>query len=104
MKVSDCVKCSEFPCADVRHEGCLIPDIEVKPEKIRIVLISEAAPVDQGVFVDIGAGTIFVPGGTGVSVDGRCSNQGHKLHREEKRSGANHSCRFNLQDSRRRLF
>ena len=46
MKVSDCVGCAEFPCADVRHECYLVPNIEVNPEKISIILISEAAPAD----------------------------------------------------------
>jgi hypothetical protein len=46
MRVSDCVACDEFPCGDVRHECYLIPDISVEPKKIRIVLVSEAAPPD----------------------------------------------------------
>jgi uracil-DNA glycosylase len=35
-----------FPCQDVRHELYVLPDIEFQPEKIRIVLVSEAAPAD----------------------------------------------------------
>jgi len=48
MKVNDCVGCAEFPCTDVRHECYLVPNIEVNPAKISIVLISEAAPADAG--------------------------------------------------------
>jgi uracil-DNA glycosylase len=48
MRVSEHVRCSTFPCADVRHEGYLVPDVDVAPEQIRIVLISEAAPQDRG--------------------------------------------------------
>lgn len=48
MRVSDCVACDEFPCADVKHECHLVPDITVEPKKIRIVLVSEAAPPDAG--------------------------------------------------------
>jgi len=48
MQVSKLVACKEFPCADVRHESYVIPDIDVKPEGISIILISEAAPVDPG--------------------------------------------------------
>ncbi len=46
MHTSDLVKCSSLPCVDVRHEVLQVPDIEVDPEKVSIVLISEAAPPD----------------------------------------------------------
>lgn len=48
MKTSDHVGCTEFPCADVRHECYLVPSIEVNPKQVSIVLISEAAPADPG--------------------------------------------------------
>jgi uracil-DNA glycosylase len=48
MRVSEYAGCSTFPCADVRHEGYLVPDVEVAPEGVRIVLISEAAPQARG--------------------------------------------------------
>ena len=44
MRVSQLVKCEKFPCADVRHECFIIPEIDVKPEEVSIVMISEAAP------------------------------------------------------------
>lgn len=44
MRVSKCVGCTAFPCRDVQHKCYLIPDIDVKPEKISVVLVSEAAP------------------------------------------------------------
>jgi uracil-DNA glycosylase len=46
MKISDRVKCSSFPCADVRHECYVIPGIDLEPEAVSIILISEAAPAD----------------------------------------------------------
>jgi len=46
MRVSEYVRCKEFPCADVRHECYVIPDIAVKPDDVSIILISEAAPAD----------------------------------------------------------
>ena len=46
MRVSKHVECTEFPCADVRHECYVIPDIEMKPDDVSIILISEAAPAD----------------------------------------------------------
>ena len=44
MQVSRCVGCEEFPCTDVRHECYLIPDVDVDPEGVSIVMISEATP------------------------------------------------------------
>ena len=46
MRISSHVGCQEFPCTGVRHEGYVIPSIEVRPDDISIVLISEAAPPD----------------------------------------------------------
>jgi uracil-DNA glycosylase len=48
MRVSKCVRCEEFPCADVKHNCYIIPDIDVKPDDISIVMISEAAPANPG--------------------------------------------------------
>lgn len=47
-KPSDSVKCLEFPCGDVRKERHSVPGVELDPERIRVVLISEAAPADPG--------------------------------------------------------
>ncbi len=44
MRVSKCVGCEKFPCADVKHECYIIPDIDVNPEDVSIAMISEAAP------------------------------------------------------------
>jgi hypothetical protein len=44
MRVSNCVQCSTFPCTDVNHQGYIIPDIELNPKQVSLVLISEAAP------------------------------------------------------------
>jgi uracil-DNA glycosylase len=48
VRVSEFVQCKEFPCTDVRHECYVVPDIEVNPNAISIVMISEAAPADPG--------------------------------------------------------
>ena len=42
------MRCAEFPCADVKHEGYIIPDVEVQPEAISLIMISEAAPENPG--------------------------------------------------------
>lgn len=48
MKVANHIRCIEFPCADVCHGRYAVPHIELNPEQISIVLISEAAPPDPG--------------------------------------------------------
>ena len=48
VRVSECVECREFPCADVRHECYVVPELEVRPGHVSIVLISEAAPREPG--------------------------------------------------------
>jgi hypothetical protein len=44
--VSEVVGCQDFLCPDVRHDCYQVPDIEICPEDVSIVLISEAAPAD----------------------------------------------------------
>jgi uracil-DNA glycosylase len=46
MRVSECVSCQAFPCTHVRHAGYVIPDVEVDPNRVSVLLISEAAPAD----------------------------------------------------------
>ena len=46
MKPSECIGCESFPCEGVRHEGYIVPDAEIDPDDVSIVLISEAAPAD----------------------------------------------------------
>ena len=44
MRVKQCIGCKDFPCTDVRHDCYVLPDVEIQPDRIKIVLISEAAP------------------------------------------------------------
>ena len=46
MRVSDCVRCETFPCADVRYDGYVVPGVEIDPTMVSIALISECAPAD----------------------------------------------------------
>jgi uracil-DNA glycosylase len=46
MRVNQCIGCKDFPCTDVRHDCYVVPDVEVQPDQVKIVLISEAAPAD----------------------------------------------------------
>ena len=47
MQVNRSVKCKTFPCADVDRAGYVIPGIDLQPEAVSIILISEAAPPDK---------------------------------------------------------
>ncbi len=47
MRPNNCVGCTAFPCTDVNHQSYVIPDVEITPEAVRIVLISEAAPANR---------------------------------------------------------
>jgi hypothetical protein len=44
MRVGECIGCTQFPCTGVNHASYLIPDIELDPSRISILLISEASP------------------------------------------------------------
>ena len=46
MKVIDQVNCKDYPCADVKYECCIIPEVELEPGKVSIIMISESAPTD----------------------------------------------------------
>lgn len=59
MRVNKCIGCQAFPCADVRHDCYLVPSIDVKPEKVAIVMISEAAPVNRRDYYYAGRGSLF---------------------------------------------
>ncbi len=48
MRTDQCVGCTAFPCADVVHGSYVVPSIEIVPESISMVMISEAAPADPG--------------------------------------------------------
>jgi uracil-DNA glycosylase len=59
MRVSECIGCQEFPCAGVRHACYVVPDIDVQPEDISMVMISEAAPADPGDYYYAGGESLF---------------------------------------------
>ena len=48
MQVSKYVGCEGFPCADVKHECYIIPEVDIEPNDITIIMISEAAPANSG--------------------------------------------------------
>jgi uracil-DNA glycosylase len=59
MRVSKCVGCEEFPCADARHECYVVLDVDVQPDAVSIVMISEAAPANPGDYYYAGGDALF---------------------------------------------
>jgi len=59
MKVSQYVACQGFPCADVKHECHIVPDIDIAPEKMSLVMISEAAPESPADYYYAGGSPLF---------------------------------------------
>jgi uracil-DNA glycosylase len=46
MRVNQCVKCTTFPCVDVKHDSYAVPGLNLDPAAISIVMVSESAPED----------------------------------------------------------
>jgi uracil-DNA glycosylase len=44
MKPASAVQCLDFPCTDTRRSSYLVPNVEIDPAGVAVVLISEAAP------------------------------------------------------------
>lgn len=59
MKVNENIICKDYPCSDVKSECCVIPDIELKPEEVSIIMISEAAPVNSADYYYAGDNALF---------------------------------------------
>jgi len=48
MRPDKSVKCIDFPCQDIDKKCYIIPNVEIEPDKIKILMISEAPPGDSG--------------------------------------------------------
>ena len=59
MRPSDCVRCAEFPCGDVVHKRYIVPDIEIDPPDVSMVMISEAAPAELCDYYYAGGESLF---------------------------------------------
>ncbi len=46
MKSSDKISCKTFPCKDIEKGAYQIPNLDIDPDKIKIVMISEVPPID----------------------------------------------------------
>jgi len=59
MYLNACISCEAFPCLDVNHGLYQIPEIEIDPETIRMVMVSEATPQNPGDYFYTGEGALF---------------------------------------------
>jgi uracil-DNA glycosylase len=59
MKVNQCIGCVKFPCIDVRHECYIVPSVDVNPDAISIVMISEGAPENLSDYYYAGGEALF---------------------------------------------
>ncbi len=46
MKISDKIKCIDFPCTDTDKKGYVVPPAEIDPANIKVLMITEAPPPD----------------------------------------------------------
>jgi hypothetical protein len=46
MHIPDFIQCIDFPCVEARQESYLVPEIDIDPASIKLMLISETAPGD----------------------------------------------------------
>lgn len=47
MKISDKVRCIDFPCLDIDSNSYIMPSAEIDAEKIRVLMITEAPPNEK---------------------------------------------------------
>ncbi len=46
MRPAELVRCHGWPCEAMNHEAFSVPEADIDPEKVRLVLIAEAPPAD----------------------------------------------------------
>ena len=59
MLISKFVQCLELSCPDMRHTSYLVPKLDIDPEEVSIVLISEASPENPADHYYAGANSLF---------------------------------------------
>jgi uracil-DNA glycosylase len=59
MKVNECIACTEFPCQDVNVDHYVIPEIDLDPAKVKLLMVSEAAPADHRDYFYAGSESSF---------------------------------------------
>jgi uracil-DNA glycosylase len=60
MKITDNIKCLDFPCTDVDKNGCVIPPVEIDLAGIKILMITEAPPNDTAEYYYAAGGPFYL--------------------------------------------
>lgn len=60
MKISERIKCLDFPCTDVDKKSYLTPPVDIDVEKIRIMMITEAPPNDKADYFYAGGSPFYL--------------------------------------------
>jgi len=47
MKTCDSIGCTDFPCRDTSRDAYMVPDAEIDPQAIRVLMISEVPPAER---------------------------------------------------------
>jgi hypothetical protein len=47
MKISEKIKCAQFPCGDVEKNNYMMPSADIDTGKIRILMVTEAPPAER---------------------------------------------------------
>jgi hypothetical protein len=48
MRITDYIQCIDFPCAEACQESYIVPRLDLDPQSIKLMLISETAPSNPG--------------------------------------------------------
>jgi uracil-DNA glycosylase len=59
MRPAQHIHCESFPCPSAIHDRYLVPEIEIDPETIRLILISECTPERREDYYYAGEGALF---------------------------------------------
>jgi uracil-DNA glycosylase len=59
MQATDYVRCDSFPCQGLNHNHYLVPSIDLNPDGIAVVMISEAAPENASDYYYAGGDALF---------------------------------------------
>jgi uracil-DNA glycosylase len=59
MRTTEHIRCTDFPCQGVNHDHYLVPGIDLDPEQVSIVMISEAAPEQASDYYYAGGDALF---------------------------------------------
>ncbi len=55
-----CIQCDGYPCIGVNSDGYCLPMIDVEPQLVRVMLISEAAPAQREDYYDSPGDPLFL--------------------------------------------